>query len=86
MKRRESFDVFKARNRNNNELVMMVRVKNALDAERIESHFKQLKDCDSEFLVRCCNTAKKDSELWVVTPCPLHGIAYNGVQRFTLDC
>ena len=45
MNHREWFDEFKARNRNNNEIVLMARVKNGLDVKRIESRFTQLKEC-----------------------------------------
>ena len=68
MKHREFFDAYKARNRTTNEIVLMARVKNGLDAKRIESRFPQLKECSNEHLVRCIDVVKKDDELWVVIP------------------
>ena len=70
MKHREFFDEYKARNQNTNEIVLMTRVKNGLDAKRIESRFPQLKKCSDEHLVRYIDIAKKDNALWVVIPFP----------------
>ena len=68
MKHREWFDEYKARNRTMNEIVLMARVKNGLDVNRIESRFTQLKECGNEHLMRYIDVVKKDDELWVVIP------------------
>ena len=62
----EWFDEYKARNRNTKEIVLMARVKNGLDVKGIESRFTQLKECDSEHLMRYIDVVKKDDVLWVV--------------------
>ena len=56
----------------------MVRVKSGLDAERIESLFPELKECDNEHLVRYIDIVKKDDELWVVIPWRVDRIECNG--------
>ena len=78
MKHREWFDEFKARSRNTNEIVLMARVKNGLDVKGIESRFTQLKECNSEHLVRYIDVVKKDDELWVVIPSRVDRIDCNG--------
>ena len=70
MKHREWFDEFKARNRTTNEIVLMARVKNGLDAKGLETRFLQLKECSNEHLMRYIDAVKKDDELWVVIPFP----------------
>ena len=66
MKHRDSFDQFKARNQNTNEIVLMAKVKNGLDVKGIESRFPQLKECSNEHLMRYIDVVKKNGELWVV--------------------
>ena len=78
MKHREWFDEYKARNRTMNEIVLMARVKNGLDVNRIESRFTQLKECGNEHLVRYIDVVKKDDELWVVIPSRVDRIDCNG--------
>ena len=75
---REWFDEYKARNRTMNEIVLMARVKNGLDVNRIESRFTQLKECGNEHLVRYIDVVKKDEELWVVIPSRVDRIDCNG--------
>ena len=78
MNHREWFDAYKARNQNTNEIVLMARVKNGLDVERIESRFTQLKECSNEHLMRYIDVVKKDDELWVVIPWRVDRIDCNG--------
>ena len=78
MKHREWFDEYKARNRTTNEIVLMARVKNGLDVKGIESRFPQLKEYNSEHLVRYLDIVKKDDELWVVIPSRVDRIDCNG--------
>ena len=78
MKHREWFDEYKARNRTMNEIVLMARVKNGLDVNRIESRFTQLKECGNEHLVRYIDVVKKDDELWVVIPSTVDRIDRDG--------
>ena len=78
LKHREWFDEFKARNQNTKENVLMARVKNGLDVKRIESRFKQLKECSNEHLVRYIDIVKKDEELWVVIPSRVDRIDCDG--------
>ena len=78
MKHREWFDEYKARIRTTNEIVLMARVKNGLDVKRIESRFKQLKECSNEHLVRYIDIVKKDDELWVVIPSRVDRIDCDG--------
>ena len=47
---------------------MMMKVKEVLNVERIESSFESLKECDSEYLLKYLDLVKKDDELWVVIP------------------
>ena len=84
MKHRQFFEEFKARNRNTKEIVLMARVKNELDVERIESRFSQLKECDSTFLVRYLDLVKKNDALWVVIPLIVDRIDCNGVYWFSI--
>ena len=56
----------------------MTRVKNGLNAKRIESRFTQLKECSNEHLVRYIDVVKKDDELWVVIPSRVDRIDCNG--------
>ena len=78
MNHREWFDAYKARNQNTNEIVLMARVKNGLDVNRIESRFTQLKECGNEHLVRYIDVVKKDDELWVVIPSTVDRIDRDG--------
>ena len=78
MMHREWFDEFKARSRNTNEIVLMVRVKNGLDGKGIESRFSRLKECSDEHLVRYIDVVKKDEELWVVIPSRVDRIDCDG--------
>ena len=74
----EWFDEYKARNRNTKEIVLMARVKNGLDVKGIESRFTQLKECDSEHLMRYIDVVKKDDVLWVVLPSRIDKLDCNG--------
>ena len=56
----------------------MTRVKNGLNAKRIESRFTQLKECSNEHLVRYIDVVKKDDKLWVVFPWRVDRIDCNG--------
>mgnify|MGYP001313191416 CR=1 FL=1 len=78
MKHRDSFDQFKARNQNTNEIVLMAKVKNGLDVKGIESRFPQLKECSNEHLMRYIDVVKKDEGLWVVIPWRVDRIGCNG--------
>ena len=66
MSQRECYDVFKARNRNTNEIVAIMRVKSGFNTEALESRFNDLKTCDSMFIVKYKDLVKKDGVLWVV--------------------
>lgn len=66
MSQRECYDVFKARNRNTNEIVTIMRVKSGFNTEDLESRFNDLKTCDSMFIVKYKDLVKKDGVLWVV--------------------
>ena len=65
MSQRECYDVFKARNRNTNEIVTMMRVKSGFNTEALESRFNDLKTCNSMFIVKYKDLLKKDGVLWV---------------------
>lgn len=88
MRCREFVENFVARNRNSKEIVHIMKVKNTLDVERIESHFSQLKECDSVFHRRYLDLLKKDGELWVFIPCIVDRIDCNGriVLQISLRC
>lgn len=66
MSQRECYNVFKARNRNTNEIVTIMRVKSGFNTEALESRFNDLKTCDSMFIVKYKDLVKKDGVLWVV--------------------
>ena len=66
MSQRECYNVFKARNRNTNEIVTIMRVKSGFNTEDLESRFNDLKTCDSMFIVKYKDLVKKDGVLWVV--------------------
>ena len=78
----EWFDEYKARNRNTKEIVLMARVKNGLDVKGIESRFTQLKECDSEHLMRYIDVVKKDDVLWVVLPSRIDKLDCTATRRF----
>lgn len=65
MSQRECYDVFKARNRNTNEIVTIMRVKSGFNTEALESRFNDLKTCNSMFVVKYKDLVKKDGVLWV---------------------
>lgn len=65
MSQRECYNVFKARNRNTNEIVTIMRVKSGFNTEALESRFNDLKTCDSMFIVKYKDLVKKDGVLWV---------------------
>ena len=56
----------------------MVRVKRGVDAERIESLFPELKECDNEHLVEYIDVVEEDDELWVLLPSSVDCIDCNG--------
>ena len=66
MSQRECYNVFKARNRNTNEIVTIMRVKSGFNTEALESRFNDLKTCNSMFVVKYKDLVKKDGVLWVV--------------------
>lgn len=68
MKSRECFDEYRAMNQKTGEPVMMIKIKEILNAERIEANFESLKECDSKYLLKYLDLVKKDDELWVVIP------------------
>ena len=65
MSQRECYDEFKARNRNTNEIVTIMRVKCGFNTEALESRFNDLKTCNSMFIVKYKDLVKKDGVLWV---------------------
>ena len=65
MSQRECYNVIKARNRNTNEIVTIMRVKSGFNTEALESRFNDLKTCDSMFVVKYKDLVKKDGVLWV---------------------
>ena len=65
MSQRECYNVFKARNRNTNEIVTIMRVKSGFNTEALESRFNDLKTCNSMFIVKYKDLVKKDGVLWV---------------------
>lgn len=65
MNQRECYDEFKARNRNTNEIVTIMRVKSGFNTEALESRFNDLKTCKSMFVVKYKDLVKKDGVLWV---------------------
>lgn len=65
MSQRECYNVFKARNRNTNEIVTIMRVKSGFNTEALESRFNDLKTCNSMFVVKYKDLLKKDGALWV---------------------
>lgn len=65
MSQRECYNVFKARNRNTNEIVTIMRVKSGFNTEALESRFNDLKTCNSMFVVKYKDLVKKDGVLWV---------------------
>lgn len=65
MSQRECYDEFKARNRNTNEIVTIMRVKSGFNTEALESRFNDLKTCKSMFVVKYKDLVKKDGVLWV---------------------
>ena len=66
MSQRECYNVFKARNRNTNEIVTIMRVKSGFNTEALESRFNDLKTCNSMFVVKYQDLVKKDGVFWVV--------------------
>lgn len=68
MKSREYSDEYRAVDQKTGDPVMMMKVKEVLNVERIESSFESLKECDSEYLLKYLDLVKKDDELWVVIP------------------
>ena len=68
MKSRECFDEYRAVDQKTGDPVMMMKVKEVLNVERIESSFESLKECDSKYLLKYLDLVKKDDELWVVIP------------------
>ena len=65
MSQRECYDEFKARNRNTNEIVTIMRVKSGFNTEALESRFNDLKTCKSMFVVKYKDLVKRDGVLWV---------------------
>ena len=57
----------------------MERVKNGWIAKGIESRFPQLKECNSEHLMRYTDAVKENDELWVVIPSRVDRLDCNGV-------
>ena len=65
---RDFFDWFRARIQNNNDTILLEKVKNGWQEERIELHFSQLKECECQYLVKYVDAMKKNNELWVIIP------------------
>ena len=68
VKYRDFYDWFKARDQNSSEPVLLEKVKNGWNAEKVEMRFSQLKDCDCEYLMKYVDVMKKNNELWVIIP------------------
>ena len=68
MRSREYSDEYREVDQKTGDPVMMMKVKEVLNVERIESSFESLKECDSEYLLKYLDLVKKDDELWVVIP------------------
>lgn len=52
MRSREYSDEYRAVDQKTGDPVMMMKVKEVLNVERIESSFESLKECDSEYLLK----------------------------------
>ena len=76
---REWYDTYKAYDRNTNGIVIMVKMKNGSDMERIESSIVKLKECDGKYLMRYLDVIKMENELWVFIPARVDRIDCNGV-------
>lgn len=77
---REHFVEYKGSNRNSNEEVMLVRMKNPVDNDRIISRFEALKECNCDSLVRYADLVKKNNELWVIITSMSDRIDRNGME------
>lgn len=75
---REWYDTYKAYDRNTNGIVIMVKMKNGSDMERIESSIVKLKECDGEYLMRYLDVIMMENELWVFNPARVDRIDCNG--------
>ena len=71
---------YKGWNRNNNEEVMLIRMKNPVDDDRIISRFEALKECNCDSLVRYADLVKKNNELWVIITSMSDRIDRNGME------
>ena len=77
---REHFVEYKGWNRNNNEEVMLIRMKNPVDDDRIITRFEALKECNCDSLVRYIDLVKKNNELWVFIASMSDRIDRNGME------
>lgn len=77
---REHFVEYKGWNRNNNEEVMLIRMKNPVDDDRIISRFEALKECNCDSLVRFIDLVKENNELWVIIASLFDRIDRNGME------
>lgn len=77
---REHFVEYKGWNRNNNEEVMLIRMKNPVDDGRIITRFEALKECNCDYLVRYADLVKKNNELWVIITSMSDRIDRNGME------
>lgn len=57
--------VFVALEKMSNELVAIKRVKVTSNEAEVESECKLLKECQSRYIVRYLNVARREEELWV---------------------
>ena len=77
---RKHFVEYKGSNRNGNEEVMLIRMKNLVDDDRIISCFEALKECNCDYLVRYIDLVKKNNELWVFIASMSDRIDRNGME------
>lgn len=77
---RKHFVEYKGSNRNGNEEVMLIRMKNPVDDDRIISCFEALKECNCDSLVRYVDLVKKNNELWVIITSMSDRIDRNGME------
>ena len=77
---REHFVEYKGCNRNSNEDVMLIRMKNQVDDDRIISRFEALKECNCDSLVGYVDLLKKSNELWVIITSMSDRIDRNGME------
>lgn len=78
MKHREFLEVFRVRHQESKDTVRLVKVKNELNVENMESQLLHLKECDYEHLMKYLGFERKDNELWVLIRYTVDSIDCNG--------